>query len=109
MPALLDGLQLLAKIRDSLLRQPAVDFQLLFTRAAQADTALGLPRKVRPHPLQARHLIFQLSQLHGQAGFMRPGAAGENIKDQLRTIEHFHARRLSRVARLAGTEMRCRR
>ncbi len=69
--AMLDGVELLPQIADPLLGQAAVDLQLLLARAAQAHAALGLPREVRPHPLQARHLVFQLGQLDRQAGLVR--------------------------------------
>ena len=46
----LDGYQVAAKIRDALLGQPAVGFELLFTRAAHADAHLHA-RQVLPHTL----------------------------------------------------------
>jgi hypothetical protein len=47
--AAMDSAQLFAQFMNSPLDQPAVHFQLLFTRPAHADTGLDA-RQVRPHP-----------------------------------------------------------
>ena len=102
--AALDGVQLPAQVLDLVFDQPAVFLQLGFARPAQADAFL-LPRKVRPHPLQPRHRVFQLGQFDRQPGLGGLGAAGEDVEDQLRAIEHLQADGFLQVARLAGAEI----
>ena len=103
--AMFDGAKLLPQVADPLFGQPAVDFQLLFAGAAQPDAALRLPREVRPHPLQARHLVFQLGQLDRQAGLVRLGPAGEDVENQLRAVEDLQPGGFLKVPRLAGAEI----
>ena len=103
--AMLDGAELLPQIADPLLGQAAIDLQLLLAGAAQTHAALRLAREVRPHPLQARHLVFQLGQLDRQAGLVRLGAAGEDVEDQLRAVEDLQAGGFLKIAGLAGAEI----
>ena len=102
---MLDRVKLLSQVADALFGQAAVDFQLLLARAAQPHTALRLPREVRPHPLQSRHLVFELGQLDRQPGLVRPGTVGEDVEDQLRAVQHLQPGGLFQVARLAGAEV----
>ena len=60
---------------------------------------------MRPHPLQSRHRVFQLGQLDRQAGLVRLGAAGEDVEDQLRAVEHLQPGGFLQIAGLAGTEI----
>ncbi len=94
----------MAQISDAFLDQPAVLFQLLLARPSQTDPLL-LPREVGPHPLQPRHGVLQLSQLHGQSGLVRLGTAGEDVQNQLRPIEHLQTGELLEVPRLGGAEV----
>ena len=66
---------------------------------------MRLPREVRPHPLQSRHLVFQLGQFDRQAGLVRLGAAGEDVEDQLRAVEDLQPRGFFEIAGLAGAEI----
>ena len=73
----------------------AVDLQLCFARAAQADAsrttaraaAAGLPRQVRPLSGQPRQTIFILRQFHLKRAFARARVLGKNIQNQRRTVE----------------------
>ena len=103
--AMFDRAELLPQVAYPLFGQAAVDFQLLLARPAKTDAALRLTRKVRPHPLQARHLVFQLGQFHRQAGLVRLGAAGEDVEDQLRAVEHLQPGGLLKITGLAGAEI----
>ena len=84
--------------------QAAVFLELLFARAAHADTPL-VPRKVGPHPLQPRHGIFQLRQLDLKMGLVGPGMRCEDIQDHLGAIDHLDPELLLEVAGLRGTEV----
>src|SRR5690606_41703288 len=68
-------------------QQPAVGFQLGFTRAAQTNTAL-LPFQVGPAAHQSGGLVFQLGQFYLQLTFVGTGALGKNIQNQAGTVEY---------------------
>ena len=93
------AVQLAAQLGDPLLDQPAVGFQLLFARAAHADAGLDA-RQVGPHPLEPRQRVFELRQLDGQAGFVRPRTRREDIENHLGAIEHLDAQLLFQIADL---------
>jgi len=44
---------------------------------------------VRPHPSQARELIFELGQLHLEAAFVRLGMQREDVQDEARPVDHL--------------------
>ena len=102
--AALDLLQLAAEVADPLLDQPAVFLQLFLARPAKPH-ALLLTRKVRPHPLQARHGVLMLGQFDRQPGLIRLRAAGENVEDQLRPVQHLHPGRLLEVPGLGRRQI----
>ena len=97
-------LRFAAQLDDPLFDQPAVGFQLLFTRAAHADAGLDA-RQVSPHPLQPRQRVFELGQLHGQPSFVRARTRGENIEDHFGAIEHLDAQRALQIANLRGSKI----
>ena len=99
-----DLFEVALEVADALLDQPAVDFELLFARAAHADAHLDA-RQVRPHPLQPRQRVLELRELHRQAGFVRLRAAGEDVEDQLGAVEHLDAEGLLQIASLAGRKI----
>ncbi len=89
---------------NALFDQAAVDFQLLFARAAHADAAFDT-FQVRPQAFQARQRILQLRQLDGQPRFVGLCAAGKDVENQLGAIEHLDADRLLQIACLAGSQI----
>ena len=55
-----------AQFMDAFFNQPAVNFQLLFTRSTHSDTHLDT-REVSPHAFQSGQRIFQLCQFDSQS------------------------------------------
>src|SRR5690606_5959896 len=75
-------------------------FQLGFTWATQADTAL-LPLQVSPAAHQACTQVVQLGQFDLQLALMGTGALGENIQDQTGTVDDAAFQLTLEVALLA--------
>src|SRR3546814_1169401 len=76
------------KLLDALLQQPAVGFQLGFTRAAQADRAAALALQVGPAAHQARGHVAQLGQFDLQLALGAARALREDVEDQAGAIDH---------------------
>jgi len=57
---------------------------------------------VGPHPLQPRHGVFVLGQLHREPGLLRLRAAGEDVEDQLGAVEDLDVGGPFEVAGLGG-------
>ena len=93
--------QLIVELLDAAIDPPAVRFQLRFTRTARADAAAQAGHFRAPSG-EARQQIIQLRQLHLQLPFARPGAAGENIQDQLRPVQNLAIERAFQIAKLGG-------
>jgi hypothetical protein len=70
----LDLDQAFARALDGIVDHPAVQFDLLFTRAAAHAGAAGLALQVRPAPHQAGAQVLQAGQLDLQLAFMAAGA-----------------------------------
>ena len=73
--------ELLEDLVTAAANQAAISFELGFTRASQADTAL-LPLQVGPAPDQARRHMLQLGQFDLQFTLMGAGPLGKNVQDQ---------------------------
>ena len=86
------------------LNQPPVDFQLLFTRTSHTDSQLHAGQ-VRPHPLETRQRILELSEFDGQPSFIGLRVSREDIENQLGPIEHFDLQGSFEIARLAGGQI----
>ncbi len=87
------------EIADAQFDEAAVFFELGFAGAARADAGGGASQ-VAPHLTQPRQGVFELGQLHLQAGLggARPG--GEDVEDQLTAVEHLDFGGLLQVADL---------
>ena len=88
-----------AQLDDSPLDEPAVGFELLFTRATHAHAGLDA-RQVGPHPLEPRQRVFELRELDGETGFVRLRPRREDIEDHFGAIEHLDAERRLKIANL---------
>ena len=96
--------QFAAQVGDPLLHQTPVHLQLLLAGAAHSYPGFD-PRQVRPQTFQTRQRVFQLSQFHRQAGFVRAGIAGENIQDQFGPVDHLDLQLFFQVAGLRGVQV----
>jgi hypothetical protein len=85
-----------SELGDALVNPPAVNLELGFAGAAQADAAgaaaaggtAGLARQVRPLAGEARLAVFILRQLHLQRALAGAGVLGEDVQDQRGAIEN---------------------
>src|SRR3546814_6809858 len=84
----LDLVEPLLQLLDALLQQPAVGFELGFTRAAQADRAAALALQVGPAAHQARGHVAQLGQFDLQLALGAARALREDVEDQAGAIDH---------------------
>src|SRR5829696_7279799 len=100
-PALADLVDLSGKDADPVADAPSIRFELRFAgtpgAAATAEPGEGGRRAYQP-----RHQILQLGKLDLELAFTSPGAPGENIEDQLRSVENLAIERLLEVAQLCG-------
>jgi hypothetical protein len=99
----LDALQALAQHLDPLAQQAPIGFQLGFTRAAHADTAL-LALQVSPAPHQAAGQMLQLREFHLELALEAAGALREDVEDETVAIQHPSPGMLFEIALLAGRE-----
>src|SRR5690606_21148628 len=95
------GRELLAQVADATADQPAVRFQLRFTRSAETDTAANA-REVRPHALQSREHVLQLRQLDLHLRFRRARTRREDVEDQLGAVHHPRLQRVLEILALCG-------
>ena len=84
--------------------QPPVFLELLFAGAAHTDAPF-VSRKVSPHPLQPRHRILELRQLHLKMGLVRSRVRRENIEDHLGPVHNFRLELLLEVAHLSRPQV----
>src|SRR5207248_9249008 len=97
--------KLLLQVADAPADEPAVAFELRFTRTAQADAATLLTRQVRPHLLQAGQGVFELREFDLQARLGGLRACREGVEDELAAVEDLDGDGLLEVARLRGGEV----
>src|SRR6202521_1016514 len=106
----LDIAEPLAQASEALAYTAAVDFELGFAGAADADTAArgaaaaGLAREMDPLARQARLQIAELRDLDLELALQRARALGEDVEDELAAVDHAQLQLLLQVARLCGAE-----
>ena len=83
---------------------PPVRFQLGLARTSRADSA-AQPRHLHAVAGQPRQQVVQLGEFHLQAAFPGVGARGEDIENQLGSIDDFRVERLFQVALLGGSQV----
>ena len=62
-------------------------------------------RKVRPHPLEPRHRVFELSQLDLKMGLVSSRVRREDIEDHLGAVHHLDLELLLEVSRLCRPQV----
>ena len=99
-----DVFQLLLKMADAAGDLAAVGFQLGFARAAGANAAAQLGH-LDAVAGKARHHVMQLRQFDLQLAFAGARVAREDVKDELRTIDHPAMKDLFDIALLGRAEI----
>ena len=87
----------------ALAQQAAVGFELLFTRAAEADAAL-LPLEVGPAAHEPGELVLHLGELDLELAFGASRAEREDVEDQARAVDDAAFELLLEVALLRAGE-----
>jgi hypothetical protein len=89
---------------DPFLGLAAIGFELGFAFATNGAESTALPRKVGPEPRQSWEQILELGEFDLELALPGPGALGEDLKDERRTIQYLAAKNLLQVARLGTRE-----
>ena len=72
--------------RDPPICETAVGLELRLAGAARSDTA-AQALEVLPHPAHPRQVVLQLGQLDLELPLGRDGVLGEDVEDQLRSVD----------------------
>src|SRR5437763_560727 len=90
---------LLMEMANSAMDLATVGFELSFAWATGPDAAAEL-RHFRAAPGEARQHVFELRQFHLQLAFAGAGMGGENVEDQLGSVDHAHINNFFDIALL---------
>ncbi len=94
----------LAQGHDPLSNAAAIDFQLGLSGAARTDTS-AQPRQVLPMAGQARQEVLELGQLDLQLARLRTSTPGEDIQDELSSIDDFDVEPVLEIPLLRRSEL----